>query len=180
MLSSDSRPKWKHIGRKSNWIYPAFIGDRHSIIQDLKEVILVESIGDMLALHENGIENVLVTFGLDVSPSLICFLSGLGLDNVVLSFNNDLEKDSNRGLDACVKNFLKLLSHFDVHSLSIALPLAGDFGDMKDSDFSKWQDKRKSIDLGEQRKAIVSMARASLKKGKLSKNLMKNIKYINE
>ena len=43
---------------------------------DEKSVILVESIGDLLNLHQNGFKNVLVSFGLDISK-LLCHLVGL-------------------------------------------------------------------------------------------------------
>ena len=36
-----------------------------------KELILIESIGDMLSLWSAGIKNTLVIFGLNLSPSLI-------------------------------------------------------------------------------------------------------------
>ena len=180
MTSSDSRPKWKHIGRKSTWLYPAFVGNTADVIADKGEVILVESIGDMLALYENGIKNVLVTFGLDVSPKLICYLSGIGLEKITLSFNNDLQKKDNRGLNSCVKNYLKLLGHFDASFLRICLPNKNDFGDMEEKDFTKWTDKLSSLDQEEQRLYIIKCARLLFKKGSLSKNLMKNLKYINE
>lgn len=180
MTSNDSRPKWKHIGRKSTWLYPAFVGNTADVIADEGEVVLVESIGDMLALYENGIKNVLVTFGLDVSPKLICYLSGIGLEKITLSFNNDLQKKDNRGLNSCVKNYLKLLGHFDASFLRICLPNKNDFGDMEEKDFIKWKDKLSSLNQEEQRLYIIKSAKILFKKGSLSKSLMKNLKYINE
>ena len=146
MISSDNRPKWKHIGRKSKWVYPAYLIDSDGesmadYISTREQVILVESIGDLLALHEHGIKNVLVTFGLDVSPSLICFLSGIGIKQIILSFNNDESKDENRGQNACIKNYLKMLGHFDSSVLQICLPVKNDFGDMSKDDFTSWSDK---------------------------------------
>ena len=180
MTSSDSRPKWKHIGKKSKWIYPAFIGNISEIISSYREVILVESIGDMLALYEKGIKNVLVTFGLDVSPTLICHLSGIGVEKITLSLNNDLNKKDNRGLNSCIKNYLKLLGHFDSSFLRICLPLQNDFGDMAEEDFPKWKDKLESIDLNSQQQHVIKCSKTLFKKGLLSNNLMKNLKYINE
>ena len=185
MISAENRPKWKHIGRKSKWIYPAFIcnEDGHSIaefITDVGQVILVESIGDLLALHEHGVKNVLVTFGLDVSPALTCFLSGMGIGRIVLAFNNDSSKDDNRGLNACIKNYLKLLSHFDPSVLQICLPLQNDFGDMNSSEFTDWNSKLENLNLEEQRSHVKSAAKYLFKKGKLSKNIINNVKYLNE
>jgi hypothetical protein len=71
--NNQTRPKWKHMGRKTNWSYPLYLGagSKLEVIESIdqkKEVILVESIGDSMALFENGYKNNLVTFGLDVSP----------------------------------------------------------------------------------------------------------------
>lgn len=185
MSDADNRPKWKHIGKKSKWIYPAFFKDKEGqlikdIIEEKEEVILVESIGDLLSLHERGFKNVLVTFGLDVSPSLICFLSSINLNKIILAFNNDSGNSDNRGLHACIKNYLKLLNHFDSSSLQICLPTKNDFGDMNDSDFEIWKQKASKINKSEQDAHILKMARTLFKKGKLPKTLMKNIKFINE
>ena len=42
-----------------------------------KEVILVESIGDAMALYEQGIKNVLVMFGLSVNSHIINIPAGV-------------------------------------------------------------------------------------------------------
>jgi DNA primase len=49
-------PKWKHVGKRNNWVYPAFntATGVDEEIEFKKEVILVESIGDALALYEQG------------------------------------------------------------------------------------------------------------------------------
>ena len=49
MLNKDSRPKWKHMGRKSSWLYPLYTtNDKGKPIRDAiaenGELILVESI----------------------------------------------------------------------------------------------------------------------------------------
>jgi hypothetical protein len=180
MTSIEERPKWKHVGRKSSWIYPAFIGDIQEIICEKNQAILVESIGDMLALHEQGIKNVLVTFGLDVSPSLICYMTGIGINKITISFNNDAGKKYNRGLDSCIKTYLKLLKHFDPSVLEICLPIKNDFGDMDQEDFSTWTEKLNSIDSQKQKDYIIKVSKTLFKKGFITNNLMKNIKYINE
>ena len=60
-----SRPKWKHIGDKSSWRYPLQLN--YEKILECKTVVVIESIGDMLALWDSGIKNSLVSFGLDLS-----------------------------------------------------------------------------------------------------------------
>ena len=59
----DRDTKWKLMGAKRLWIYPFFLPEVQEAIMEKQEVILVESIGDFLALYEAGIFNVLVLFG---------------------------------------------------------------------------------------------------------------------
>lgn len=174
--------KWKHIGRKSNWIYPYFCPDSSSFpvqeaIEDSRSVILVESIGDMLNLHQHGFKNVLVSFGLDISPSLICHLTSLGLDKIIISFNNDNDKSINRGARASVKTYLKLFNHFDFDQLYICLPVKNDFGEMSKEDFSEWQVKC-DCDLDKRAKSILDFAHKIKESENLSKSLVKNIKTL--
>lgn len=142
---SSERPKWKHVGKKSSWIYPYFLPDDSSInrvqseISDKKQIILVESIGDLLNLHEHGIKNVIAIFGTSISSVLICFLLSLDLKNITISLNNDSSKEKNRGEIGALKIYLKLLDHFDKDKISVNLPLANDFGDMTSKDFTTWK-----------------------------------------
>ena len=55
-----------------------------------------------------------------------------------------------------------------------------DFGDMAEEDFPKWKDKLESIDLNLQQQHVIKCSKTLFKKGLLSNNLMKNLKYINE
>ena len=69
---NNNYPKWKHIGRRNNWVYPA-LNKKTEVDEEIKtkkEVILVESIGDALALYEQNINNVLVIFGLSVNNNI--------------------------------------------------------------------------------------------------------------
>tara|TARA_R110001583_G_scaffold8965_23_gene42400 strand:+ start:3838 stop:4893 length:1056 start_codon:yes stop_codon:yes gene_type:complete len=142
---SSNRPKWKHVGKKSTWVYPYYIpeGTSTNCVQDQisqkKEIILVESIGDLLNLHQHGIKNVVVTFGTSISSAIICFLLSLQVDSVVISLNNDSLKEKNRGEIGALKTYLKLLDYFNKGAVSIKLPLANDFGDMSSEDFDKWK-----------------------------------------
>ena len=43
-------PKWKHYPSKKAWKYPLFLNNE--IISEKKEVVVVESVGDMLALWD--------------------------------------------------------------------------------------------------------------------------------
>jgi len=177
MIKSENRPKWKHIGRKKNWLYPLYVNEEtKKAIDQNGEIILVESIGDLLNLHEHGFENVLVTFGLDISPKLLCALVGLNPSRLVLSLNNDIDKEDNRGLDACIKNYLKLLKYFNPDKLAICLPTANDFGDMSKLDFKSWEEKLLSLEPSKQKPFILE--KIDLISSKLSKQILKNKKIL--
>ena len=147
-------PKWKHVGRKSNWLYPVCIASGDSrpfleCIQERREIIIVESIGDSLALKQNKFLNHLVVGGLDLSSKQISFLLSHELDQIIIATNND---KSNVGLHAAIKIFIKLLNYFDINKLRINLPTGNDFGDMqqegvnfKEKWYQKPLDKQKQI-----------------------------------
>lgn len=179
MASNADRPKWKHIGKKTQWVYPLHL---HSEVREAiaeKGVILVESIGDMLNLMEHGFLNVLVTFGLDVSPQLICSLIGLSPPSITLALNNDKNHEINRGLVGCCKNFLKLLNHFDPEFIKICLPLKNDFGDMDAQDFENWRQKVDKTSFEAQHSSLLEYINKFHKAKLISNNLYKNIKILN-
>ena len=137
--NDNNYPKWKHIGRRNNWVYPAFNAKTgvNEAIEQNKTVILVESIGDALALYEQNIKNVLVIFGLCVNNNIINFLSSKCVNNIYICTNNDDHSSQNRGHIAAVKNYLKLSKYFDLQNLSIKMPPKpyNDFGDANLDDF---------------------------------------------
>ena len=111
--SSKDRPKWKHVGRKTNWIYPCYVKTKGvpkflNCILDKKEIYLVESIGDLLSLHSAGIFNCIPIFGTSISSKLMCFLLSIELNMVHLCLNNDSDKEKNRGEIGVVKNLCKM------------------------------------------------------------------------
>tara|TARA_Y100000361_G_scaffold153907_1_gene177216 strand:+ start:19064 stop:20116 length:1053 start_codon:yes stop_codon:yes gene_type:complete len=183
MTSKEGRPKWKHMGKKKGWVYPAFVkcGDENKPLFDDVEkdyVIIVESIGDCLNLMENGFFNVLVSFGLDISSKLLCSLVQFNFKKVIISFNNDSGKDENRGMNASIKNYLKLLNYYDPHNIKICLPLKNDFGDMSAEDFSSWRDKLNKCIETDQTPKVISVANKLKDNKKLSRALLKNLKLI--
>lgn len=142
-VSDDAEVKWKHTGRKANWIYPHHLSRKY--IEELEEVILVESIGDCLALYSMGFYNVLVTFGLDLSPALLNYLSSFSIKRIIIATNNDEGKETNSGRRAAVKAAAKLSAFFDLGQVYINPPLLNDFGVMLEegSDFKKWHERGK-------------------------------------
>lgn len=181
MSGKDGKPKWKHKGRKTNWVYPAYVPSSDGLLFDYSKkdyVIIVESIGDCLSLIEKGFNNVLVSFGLDISSKLLCAIVGFNFKNIYISFNNDLGKSDNRGMEAAVKNYLKLLNYYDKENIKICLPDKNDFGDMDDLDFKKWKQKLLLIKDIDQTPKVFSFAKNLEINKKLSKALIKNIELL--
>ena len=122
------RPKWKHIGDKSKWNYPLL--NNLKIIREQKSIIVVESIGDMLSLWENGIKNTIVSFGVIFSPNMLSILTRMDPDKVFISFNDD-SSSSNAGNEAAESAKKKLLQFFDEDQITIKLPKGyNDFNEM--------------------------------------------------
>lgn len=140
-------PKWKHLGRKANWIFPSFLQSNgvfkfQDSIEKEKQIILIEGIGDSLALTEQDVLNHMVLFGLEISSKQLSYLSSLSLDKIIIATNNDKDKEQNRGFDAAIKIFLKLVQFFDVSKVEIKLPIRKDFGEMLENgdNLQDWKD----------------------------------------
>jgi 5S rRNA maturation endonuclease (ribonuclease M5) len=135
-VTNISKIKWKHLGEKSDFLYPLFLN--HSILQEQREVILVESVGDMLNLWQNGIKNVLVTFGTSLSLPILNQMLKLDIKKIYISLNNDSNKNmaGNIGAD---KIHTRLKRYFDQRQLKIALPIKKDFGEMTRQEILQWK-----------------------------------------
>lgn len=155
VADGDNIPKWKHMGRKTNWIYPHHLS--HDVIEERQEVILVESIGDCMALYEAGFENVLMLAGLDVSAKLISYLNSFDLKSIIIATNNDKTKEVNSGALASIKIASKLSTVFDLSLIKINPPLDNDFGDMLQYDaalnnlFGHWYERKDKWCMGDQK-----------------------------
>lgn len=174
-------PKWKHIGKKNTWVYPAYVPNNecNEEIDRLSEVILVESIGDAMALYDQGVKNVLVLFGLSASSNIINFLSSKVIDKIFISTNNDASSSENRGLIAAIKNYLKLANYFDLDRLIIKLPpKANDFGESYQNGYNINTWLNRQIDLKEQRDYICNFV--SKNSRLFTKAEIKMVKRIND
>lgn len=134
-ITNKSSIKWKHLGEKSSWCYPIFLS--LDSIKNKKEVIIVESIGDCLSLFQAGIDNIIVSFGLDLGLGVLNLLLKLDLKKIYISLNNDQEKNMAGNL-AAEKIFNKLKRYFDLDQLKIALPNKKDFGEMSLAEIKGW------------------------------------------
>jgi len=135
-ISNKSKIKWKHVGDKSNWCYPVFLN--LDIIKDIKELYIIESIGDCLALWNAGIKNSIVTFGLEISISILNLLLKIDPNKIYISFNNDI-LGNQAGNNAAQKAYAKLSRYFDNRQLLIKLPTKKDFGEMNESEILEWK-----------------------------------------
>jgi hypothetical protein len=146
VIEGDNIPKWKHMGRKTNWVYPNHLA--HEYIDKSGEVILVESIGDCMALYEAGFKNVLMLAGLDISNKMISYLNAFNLERIIISTNNDKTKEVNSGALASVKIASKLSTVFDLSLIKINPPVNNDFGEMLERDtgmlnnFKQWYQRK--------------------------------------
>lgn len=118
-------PKWKHLGSTESWVYPAFLNKQE--ILDKKEIILVESIGDGLALWEAGVKNFLVLFGLRCGRAITKSLIAADPTRIIISTNNDVENKSAGNL-AAQRIQKQLVEYFDPEQLIIKLPEKNDWG----------------------------------------------------
>ena len=152
-------PKWKHLGKRADWVYPLNVQRNSSYevkesIESKGYVIIVESIGDSMALFEKGYKNNLVTFGLGISSKICSALVALSPEKIIISSNNDSDGDTNHGLISACKSFLQLCSIFDPSKIEIRLPLKNDFFDMlvasnegESNIFSDWENKSVNKEL---------------------------------
>ena len=166
-------PKWKHMGRKTNWVYPHHLSRKS--IEEKEEVILVESIGDCMALYEAGYDNVLMLAGLDISSKIISYLNSFDLKRIIIATNNDDSKEENTGALASIKVAAKLSSVFDLSLIKINPPVCNDFGEMLESDtgmlenFKEWYERKNKWSLGDNK-----FQEYVLKKIKSNDKLFKN------
>jgi DNA primase len=135
-ITNLSKIKWKHLGEKTEFVYPLFLNSE--IIQEQRELILVESIGDMLSLWQAGIKNTLVTFGTSLSLAILNYCLKIDPKKIYISLNNDSNKN-NAGNIAAEKTQARLSRYFDKSQLKISLPPKKDFGEMTKEEIVQWK-----------------------------------------
>lgn len=127
--------KWKHLGFKNTWAYPLFLSEKH--ILEKRELILVESIGDCLALYNAGIRNVLCLCGIKLLPTLKQEIIRLSPQKILICTNNDI--DNKMAGNEAAELILKQLSvFFSVNRLCIKLPFKKDFGEHSKEEIIQW------------------------------------------
>ena len=132
-----SRPKYKIIGERKNFVWPAFLN--HEIIKQKKEVILIESPACALALFNNNIKHCLCLFGTDIGVGLLNYLLRMSLDRIIIATNNEPD-NHNIGNLAAEKLQKKLLKYFDKERVYVALPWKKDFAEQTATETIQWYD----------------------------------------
>lgn len=145
-LNRNSVPKWKNKGNKSKWVYPT-LPKNIEAIQKTRQMVVVESVGDMLALNQRKIWNVLVNFGLSLSPARLSYILKCNPDKIFVGLNNDEGKRENWGQRAAGKVEAKLKNFFSSEKIVSAPPTSGDFGEMNDESIDEWAEKYGVIKL---------------------------------
>jgi DNA primase len=136
-VSNKSSIKWKHVGAKSLWFYPLF--QSREEIKKSNNVIVLESIGDMLKLWDNGIKNTIVAFGINRLEHLIFKIIELDPQKIIISFNNDEKSGENHGRRASISFARNLAKYFNRDKIKIILPKGkNDFGDMNKEEIKEW------------------------------------------
>jgi DNA primase len=126
-------PRWKILGTKKHFVYPAWLNGK--VIEEKREVILVEGIGCVLSLWEAGIKNSICLFGTNLSSKIIAFLIKKNPQRIILALNNE---ESGVGLEAAKKIKKSLSFFFNEEKLEIRLPLGKDFNEMSNEEIRKW------------------------------------------
>jgi hypothetical protein len=175
-VTEDKRPKWLHMGKCSNWFYPFFsIQEIQDSIIESGSVHIVESIGDCISLYEAGVKNVLVSFGLNVSPKFISKLNSLPINKIYLAFNNDFESDSNRGFQGAIKSIFKLIDIIDFENIYFSPPPENDFGEMSELNIEKYVDFSYNMSHEDSMSRVLDFAKEMNKKG-VNKSFAANLK----
>ena len=134
-ITGKSPIKWKLIGGKGNWIYPMFL-HKEDILKK-SEIILLESIGDMLSLRQAGVNNTVVCFGLSINQQITSFLINSRIRSIIISFNNDSHNNFS-GNKASMKT-LRRIEKITEKKIRICLPDSqNDFGEMDPNQIEKW------------------------------------------
>lgn len=110
---NDFSPKWKHLFKSSKTVYPWHVNGE--AIMKAKTAVLVESIGDLLALMSYDIQPVLCIFGLNLNGCIISSLISADVKKVFISLNRDDDPSKGQAASAKIRN--KLLNFWDSSSI---------------------------------------------------------------
>lgn len=137
-ITGKKQSKWKLCGPKSHFVFPY---SNLAACRKKSSIILVESIGDALALMDAGVDTALCLFGINLSDTLLGLIAGMSPKKVLVSLNNDGAENGNVGERNAEKILLKLQEYLNEDVACVALPTGKDFGEMKTDDIYRWMDQ---------------------------------------
>ncbi len=118
-------PKWKHLMKSSRVCWPWHVSG--AAIRATRTAVLVESVGDLLALMSHGLDNVICLFGLNLNGKVISTLVANDVQRVIISLNRD--EDPTKGQRAAERIADRLTVFFAPENLIIKLPPQKDWGE---------------------------------------------------
>lgn len=135
ILNDPTRPKYKIVGPKNEFIWPLMFTQHLSIVK--KFVILVESPHCILRLWDINVHNTLCLFGIELSVPQVNTLLRLDPEYIIISTNNE-PGNKNIGNTAAIKIAQKLVKYFDKNQIKIVLPFKKDFGEQTREENMEW------------------------------------------
>ena len=137
-LPKEDFAKWKFIGRKTNFLFPGVLN--RDEIEKARQVILVESVGDVLALWEAGVKNTFCLFGTSLCKRHLSYVACFQAKDAVIAMNDDVKQDgTNPGQEGAAKVLEKLDKVLDVGVVRIIKPTHNDFGAMSGGEIIEWK-----------------------------------------
>lgn len=121
--------KWKHLFKVKNAVWPWNLTG--PAIRARRVAVLVESVGDTVALLGGGIEPILCIWGLQLHGRVISTLLGAGVRRIIVSLNNDDDPKKGNGAAARIRG--QLLAFWPEESIRVRLPRAKDWGKCMES-----------------------------------------------
>lgn len=122
-------PKWKHWGFSSSEVlYNWQFAQDH--IRETNSLFLLEGPKDVIKFSQNNVYNTTCIFGLNISDFHIKNFVKSGVQNVILSIDND-----DAGNDAKEKISKRIGMYFNVRDISKVLEYGEDFADLNDNEF---------------------------------------------
>lgn len=141
---SNFSPKWKNIGNKKQFIFPARkLSEQY--IKEKKQVVVLESVGDALSCYKYGIKNIIVLFGVVPSSQLISYIISLGVKEIIISTNNDSAKN-NVGNEAAEKIKRRLSLFFNSEGIKIILPSKKDWNESDEQEILNFKKKLETLE----------------------------------
>jgi len=119
--------KWVHCSgfRTGMYLYNEWNHDQ------IKEVILVESVGNCLRMIEANYKNVLGTYGASLSKGQVEKLESMGVRHINVIFDNDENKTG-------LNNALRVANRLEQFQFRILIPPASDVKEMSVADIQRW------------------------------------------